>query len=134
MTPFPWFVEAGEPLGRAHELMRDQDIRHLPVTRDDELVGIVSARDIELAVSISPEAAHGESLTVQHVSALDPYVVDIAEPLDSVLSSMAERRIGAALVTRHGKLAGIFTASDACRAFSEFLRAMFPEGPDDEPA
>ena len=101
---------------------------------DGEKVTVADGRITRVHRDIDPEAAHGESLTVQHVSALDPYVVDIAEPLDSVLSSMAERRIGAALVTRHGKLAGIFTASDACRAFSEFLRAMFPEGPDDEPA
>jgi acetoin utilization protein AcuB len=134
MTPFPWFVEASAPLVRAQELLSDHGIRHLPVTRGGELVGIVAARDIELAVSISADGAGWEVLTVKDISTLEPYVVDMAEPLDRVLDTMAERRLSAALVTRQGRLAGILTATDGCRGFSEFLRAMFPEGPDDEAA
>jgi acetoin utilization protein AcuB len=134
MTPFPWFIHVEDRLERAKEVMREQDIRHLPVTRDGELVGIVTARDIQLAESITSDPARREALSVEDVSVLEPYVVDIGQRLDHVLVEMAERRIGSALVTRHGKLAGIFTVTDACRAFGEFLREMFPEGPGDEAA
>ncbi len=53
----------------------------------------------------------------------ESYVVDAQTPLDEVLDHMASHRIGSALVTSNGELAGIFTATDACRAFAEFLRA-----------
>ena len=56
--------------------------------------------------------------------ARDPYVVDVGAPLDEVLLAMAERHIGSALVTRGGRLAGILTATDACRAFGETLRQL----------
>jgi hypothetical protein len=39
---------------------------------------------------------------------------------------MARRHIGSAIVMRRGKLAGIFTAVDACRILSEYLDALFP--------
>ena len=34
---------------------------------------------------------------------------------------MAENRLGAAIVTKHDKLVGIFTVTDACRALAEVL-------------
>jgi CBS domain-containing protein len=34
---------------------------------------------------------------------------------------MAENRIGSAIVTKHGKLVGIFTVTDACRALAEII-------------
>jgi hypothetical protein len=40
---------------------------------------------------------------------------------------MADRHIGAALVTRKGQLAGIFTLVDACRTFGEWLEPGAPE-------
>ncbi len=134
MTPFPWFIHAQDRLPRAVEVMREQGIRHLPVTRDGRLVGVVTERDIQLAESMRPDPGEREALSVEDVAALDPYVVDIGERLDRVLLEMAERRIGSALVVKHGKLAGILTASDACRAFGEFLQAMFPDGSSDEVA
>ena len=44
---------------------------------------------------------------------------------------MAERHIGSALVTRGGKLVGIFTTTDACRALARVLHEQHPDpGPD----
>jgi CBS domain-containing protein len=51
--------------------------------------------------------------------------VDLEERLDYVLAHMAAHHVGAAVVTRHGKLAGMFTTSDACRAFADRLRDQF---------
>jgi CBS domain-containing protein len=51
----------------------------------------------------------------------DCYIVDLATPLAAVLRHMAEHRIGSAVVTRRDKLAGVFTATDACRAFADYL-------------
>jgi CBS domain-containing protein len=51
------------------------------------------------------------------------YSVERDEPLDSVLSEMADRHIGSVIVTDAGKAAGVFTATDACKHFAEFLRS-----------
>ena len=63
----------------------------------------------------------------------DCYVVDLEQPLREVLRHMAERHIGAAVITAHGRLAGIFTATDACRAFAEHLDVQFHLGEDGPP-
>ena len=42
-------------------------------------------------------------------------------PLQRVVAEMAHRRIGSALITKDGRLAGIFTATDACRCLAELL-------------
>ncbi len=133
MTPFPHFIREGDGIEQALELMRQQDIRHLPVQREGDLVGIVTERDIQIAESMS-SGAEARLLRVADVCAYEPYVVDVGDRLDGVLVEMAERKIGSVLVVKQGKLAGIFTATDACRAFGDFLRAVFPDGSGDEAA
>jgi acetoin utilization protein AcuB len=126
MTPFPYHVEAEDPLEQAARLMKEHGIRHLPVERNERLVGIVSDRDLRLAESASPEAATRGELRVEDAMMSAPYTVDLETPLDYVALEMARRHIGSALVTRHGRLAGIFTATDACNALARILRELFP--------
>lgn len=133
MTPFPYAVEAERPITDAKALMADHDIRHLPVTEHGKLVGVISERDIRRAL----DPAFGlppTELQVSNVFVPDAYVVEITEPLDSVLSVMAARHLGSALVVKGEKLAGIFTVTDACRQFSEFLRSQRPTTVGDDAA
>jgi len=44
---------------------------------------------------------------------------------------MAEKHIDSVLATKNGKLAGVFTSTDACRCFAEFLRDGFPKWDQD---
>lgn len=43
-------------------------------------------------------------------------------PLDEVVLHMADEHIGSVLITENNQLAGIFTATDACRYLGECLR------------
>jgi hypothetical protein len=43
-----------------------------------------------------------------------------------VLDYMSAHQVGSALITMHGRLAGIFTATDACRLYCDHLRKLFP--------
>ena len=61
----------------------------------------------------------------------ESYIVDLSTSLQAVLSHMAEHRLGSALVTRKGKLAGVITSTDACRGFAEFLADHFQPPGDD---
>lgn len=132
MTPFPYSVDGSAPVNEALAFMREHRIRHLPVTDDGELIGMVSDRDIKLL--LGPDFAYpdGDRLQVRDAMLRDAYVVDLNTRLDDVLAHMAEQHLGSALVTRKGKLVGVFTVTDACRAFAEFLRATArpPAGDD----
>jgi len=117
MTPFPYSVEPESPVETALEIMNTHGIHHLPVTKDGELAGVISSRDIKRRRERDDAA-----LTVRDVMSSQTYTVDLSERLDSVLHRMAEHHLGSVIVTRKGKLVGIFTHVDAYAAFAEFLR------------
>jgi CBS domain-containing protein len=122
MTTSVLSVEIDELVRVAEDLMTDHEVRHLPVTDKEMVVGMLSDRDIAF-VSNAGEGDLRDLLHVREVCSLDIYSVERDEPLDLVLSEMADRHIGSAIVTDGGKLAGVFTATDACRRFAEFLRS-----------
>lgn len=134
LTPFPHSVDVGAPIEQARDFMRTRQIRHLPVTKEGQLVGIVSDRDIKLLLSEELGIQSRKELTVGDAYIDDPYVVDVGDSLERVLEVMAERHLGSALVTKKGRLVGIFTSTDAYRHFAEFIRDRYPRPGGDEAA
>jgi CBS domain-containing protein len=122
MTPLVYAVDIDEAVEIAEDLMIQHGIRHLAVTDADDLVGIVSDRDIAFTPN-SAELAIRSKLTVREICSLDVYSAEVGEGLDGILLTMSERHLGAALVTRNGAIAGIFTTTDACRCYAESLRS-----------
>jgi acetoin utilization protein AcuB len=132
MTPFPYSIAIDAPVNEALEFMRRAKIRHLPVVENGEVRGIVSDRDIKLMLGPDFAYPHAEEVAVREAMAPDSYIVDLSTPLDVVLDYMATHRIGSALVTRKGKLVGVFTSTDACRAFADMLvRELGPADSND---
>ena len=125
MTPFPYSAQAEDSPAAARKRMQDHQISHLPVMRDGRLVGVIADDDFERFAGC---ACVGEMIRSEAT------VVELSEPLDRVLLRMAETRIDAVLVVKGGKLAGIFTMTDACRCFAEFLLSIFPETDGDDAA
>jgi acetoin utilization protein AcuB len=132
MTAFPYSVDIRAPIEEARSFMREHKIRHLPVTEDGVLIGVVTDRDIKLL--LGPDFAYPKpnEIVVGDAMVEESYVVDLNTPMVDVLEHMVEHRIGSALVTRKGKLAGVFTSTDACRAFADFLERTYPNGGDDD--
>jgi len=130
MSPFPYSVDLRASIGEARKLMLDHHVHHLPVTRGGELVGIVSDRDIKLLLGPELGSPDPHELTVEDAYVNEFYAVDLETPLGEVATFMADHHLGAALVTRHQKIAGIFTATDACRVLGEQLKERFHPPPE----
>ena len=122
MTPFPHWIDADEPLLAARDMMQELHVRHLPVKDRGELVSVVTDRDVKFVLDPQLGLPPREAMRVRDICVFDVYIVDLEKPLFDVLETMAERRIGSALITRNGTLCGIFTATDACRAYGQYLR------------
>lgn len=122
MTPFPYSIEPKASAQAAQELMSEHGIHHLPVTEEGALIGMISRDDINLLLDKELIKGKSKSLKVRDAMVEDNYTVDMSERLDSVLHRMAEHHLRSVVVTRKGKLVGIFTQIDACAAFAEFLR------------
>ena len=134
MTPFPYSVDLGASFDEASQLMGHHNVRHLPVTDNHNVVGVITDRDMTSAMHVRSKSGDAGVLNVKDLYIADPYVVSVDEPLDNVLLTMAERHIGSAIVTKAGKLVGMFTSVDACRSFGEYLREHSPRPSDDNVA
>ena len=130
MTPFPFWIDADAPLLEARQMMQKHGVRHLPVKKNGDLFSVITDRDLKFTLDPTLGLPPREAMQVHDVCVYTAFTVDIDTRLDAVLSEMAERRIGSALVTRHDQLAGIFTYVDACSAFAELLRESRSDGQD----
>ena len=117
----------------AMRLMRERGFRHLPVVADVGLVGIVSDRDVKLAmVSVPRPVASAERNSLDN----DVRMVDImtrsvitAGPTFTVEEAarvMVAERISALPVTDGGRLVGIITETDVVALFVRALGATTP--------
>jgi acetoin utilization protein AcuB len=121
MTPFPHSIDVDAPLEDAHKLMREHRFRHLPVMSGGEIVGVLTDRDIKLVLGPDFGSPEERELRVRDAYVERPCVVPASTPVAKVARVMAQHRIGSAIVTKHGKLVGIFTVTDACRALAEII-------------
>jgi acetoin utilization protein AcuB len=121
MTPFPHSIDVDAPLEDAHKLMREHRFRHLPVMSGGEIVGVLTDRDIKLVLGPDFGSPDERELRVRDAYVERPCVVPASTPVAKVARVMAQNRIGSAIVTKHGKLVGIFTVTDACRALAEII-------------
>jgi acetoin utilization protein AcuB len=128
MTRDPLTVSPAHSLADALRLTRARRIRHLPVVQDGVVVGMVSDRDVRLAMP-SPLTESDDSrvafLEETPVSALMRGEVASIGPNDTVEDAaklMRRSRIGALpVVDAHGRLLGILSESDVLDAFVEIL-------------
>jgi acetoin utilization protein AcuB len=121
MTASPHSIGAEQTLARAQEVMAEHGIRHLPVLHGGKLLGVLTDRDLHLVESLKD--VNPKLVTVSDAMSQSVYSVAPDEPLDEVVMTMAERKLGSAVVLQNGKVVGIFTTVDACRALGELLRS-----------
>lgn len=128
MTADPIRAEESTPLSEALATMAEHDIRHLPVVRNEELIGIISDRDIRgLGISLVNDEASLQSLrqrmsrTVSEVMEGPVVSVESDAELDDVIDTMVEEKIGALPVVEPGSmhLVGIISVLDVLKAARE---------------
>jgi acetoin utilization protein AcuB len=122
MTVVPHTIGADQSVLKAEQMMRDLNVRHLPVLWEGKLVGIVSDRDVKLYKGLV-DKNELETSKVEHIYQVEAYTISPDSPLDEVVANMAEKKLGSALVVDNKKLVGIFTAVDALSAFAELLHS-----------
>jgi acetoin utilization protein AcuB len=115
MSDHVYAVGPREPVSSARHLMSTRDIHHLPVIERDELLGVVSDRDLNTIQGWN-------DLTVRDLMTDDVARVGPETPLDEVVDLMERRRCSSVVVMSPTGVAGIFTVNDALRALGDLLR------------
>jgi acetoin utilization protein AcuB len=113
------------PARVAAELMRDHQVRHLPVTdENDRLIGILTDRDLRHSVFLPVLARHLaweqrwlQAPRVRDVMTWEVVTTDPDADLVRAGLLMFRRRVGSLLVVDQGRLVGILTERDVLEAF-----------------
>ncbi|AKV01037.1 CBS domain protein [Labilithrix luteola] len=119
MTAQPVTVGRDQPLAVAHAMMREHGCRHLPVLEHGDLVGVVSQRDLYFLETIA--GVDMDTDRVDDAMSSDAYAVTPDAPVQEVAAEMAAHKYGCAVVMERGRVAGIFTATDALRVLAGFV-------------
>lgn len=121
-------VAPEESVRSAWQLLREGRIRHLPVVEKGRLVGIVTDRDLRMALPspVQPGAVEEllqrlEQLRVEDIMTREVITVTPETSIEDAAWLLLSRRIGGLPVLEGEELVGILTETDLLEAFVEML-------------
>ena len=121
MTPNPASIDINAPIEMARELMQRLGIRYLPVTANSLVESLVNEQDLERHYLDLRARDISKGLKLKDVCTRKVRTADVNDPLGKILKIMTHDHIDALILLREGKMAGIFTESDACRILAKHL-------------
>ena len=130
----PVFVDENDSMKKAMEILKDREIRHLPVLKGGKkLVGVLSETDIRQA-SPSPATALEireiyyllDQIKVKQIMTKKAYTISPGAPIEEAALIMREKKIGCLPVLEEGRLVGILTETDILDAFIESMGVSGP--------
>ena len=117
MTENPRSMGASASVVEAARLMRDEHIGSLPITDDEELVGMITDRDI--TTRVVAEAADPKMTSVGDVVSRDLISVEPDEDLEEAVQLMASHQVRRLPVVENGRLVGIVAQADVALTLRE---------------
>jgi len=128
MTKNPITVDSETLVLDAQKIMKENNIRRLPVVDKGNLVGIVTQHDL-LQASPSPATSLSihelnyllAKMKVKEVMKKNPFTLTPDTPFEEALRIGQDKKIGSFPVMDKGKLIGIITESDTVRFLTRAL-------------
>jgi len=117
MTADPRSIGKSVSVVEAARLMREQDIGSLPITDDEQLVGMITDRDITMRVVA--EAADPNATSVEDIYSRDLISVEPDNDLEEALGLMARHQVRRLPVVEDGRLVGIVAQADIALSANE---------------
>ncbi len=116
-------IDADDAMKDAMRLLKEHDIRMLPVMKNDRLVGIVTDRDLKKASASDATTLEVHELLylltkikIKDIMTKDPITVPPDYTVEETARALLENKIsGAPVVDRSGKVIGTITQTDLFR-------------------
>ncbi len=116
MSPNPITVSPDDHVTVAFTILEDNKIRQAPVVKDGKLIGIVTDRD--LRVALTEEDVNLKPITVASIMTIDPETVYEDTNIKEAAKKICERKVNSLpVISKDGQLKGIITTIDIIRAF-----------------
>ena len=119
MTADPRSIGASASVVEAARLMREDHIGSLPIVDDEQLVGMITDRDI--ATRVVAEGADPKTTPVADVYSRDLISVEPDKDLEDAIQLMARHQVRRLPVVENGVLVGIVAQADI--ALTENVKA-----------
>ena len=110
MTADPRSIGQSASVVEAARLMREEHIGSLPITDDEQLVGMITDRDI--TTRVVAEGAVPETMSVGDVYSRDLISVEPNNDLEEALQLMARHQVRRLPVVENGRLVGGVAQAD----------------------
>ncbi len=128
MTKNPMTVDSETLVIDAQKIMKENNIRRLPVVDKGKLLGIITKHDL-LEASPSPATSLSvhelnyllSKMKVKEIMKKNPVTLAPDTPFEEALKIGQDKRIGSCPVVENGKLVGIATESDIVRFLTRAL-------------
>ena len=124
MTPYLLTIGPYATLAEAYELMKKNKIRRLPVVKDDNLVGIITDKDIlevkhediKQSRNIDSISQYLSTIIVEYAMEHKPITIYQTDMIGHAAELMLDEKIGGLpVIDANGKLVGLITESDIFR-------------------
>ena len=134
MSVPPATVAPGDSLHIADGIMSMGVVRHLPVVKDGELVGLVSQSDVLrspallaplFGMTVDSKAAL-RALRVEDAMSSPVFTIGPDASIQDAAARLLDHRVGCLPVLEEGRLVGIVTTSDLLRAVAHSAPALQP--------
>jgi acetoin utilization protein AcuB len=119
MTPDPMSLSPSQTVRDAYALMSERGFRHVPITDNGALVGLISLTDIGRLGARVPEIL---AKTLRDVMTTTLITIRPEEAVDVAAAKMATRKINCLPVVVDAKLVGIVTTYDLLDALARRIR------------
>ena len=124
MSASPTIIRPDSSLRHVFKLMKMNGFRQLPVVDSGRLVGIITDRDLRLALS-EPDMetiswgndARLDRLKTEAYMTTDPKTVTPSTPIQTAAKLLVEHKIGALPVVENELIVGIVTTTDLLKLF-----------------
>jgi acetoin utilization protein AcuB len=131
MTPSPITIQRDANLGDVIALMKVHACRQIPVLDGEQLIGLVTDRDVRLAMN-SPFTLHERTadqsllnnVTAEACMTANPMTVEINAPASLAARLMKSYKFGSLPVVDNGKLVGIITVTDILSSYMTLLAML----------
>ena len=110
-------ISPDKRVGQALKLMQKHNIRHLPVVKDNRMVGWITSRDLREVLL----ASMLEKITVGDVMLPAPITVNSDTTVEEAARLVHDHKIGGMPVMEGERLVGVITMMDLISAFISML-------------
>ena len=121
-------VDVNDAMNYAAKLLKENNIRGLPVMKNGKLVGVVTDRDLKRASASDANTLdiHEllfliEKIKVKEVMTKDPITIPLDYTIEEAASVLLDNKLtGAPVVDNEGELVGVITQTDIFRVLVSF--------------